>query len=491
MPSQYQFPLGMYQRETVPSKSQDFIYLLYNDSQPYLELTHDDSEFSPNQCIGYLPTSSLNGSLMDIPIDTSSFMNLSLPWEDSQFSARHTNTKFIARASFESSSSTVQGSYCSGNTLSLLDSDGQVVKSSEVQARRESTLLPPNIQDLEITRIDSDSSRPTRLRSSSEHMVKSSKALDQFISLSKTSATLPQLKALASTPEAKFFTSAHTPQHFFDNDNSIDQPTTPSLSFSSTVIGSPSRSKMSSHPLSKDLPPTPVENVATGKIINLKSRSRSSSNNKKLAELDSLPVHRNISGPELDLQYPSMMDAGVLLEPQRQTPKPPSSTDLPTPPPIPADPVEPASYLDWDSDDERPKMIKARSLLNLRSKDASAQPAKSMRRSNKESTKIATGVLAQKSGLRTSSATITSATRTSQSTAHVSISSPGAATQTFAAAAMVMKKSSVLSRKTRRNNTVSTTKQKKTEETNKGPPTKSSKKLPGRRFRAWFQRVFR
>ena len=487
MPSQYHFLPSMYQTKTLSSASQDFVYLLDDTSEQYLQLAQDNLGYTSYQRAGHLPTSSSNESLMEIPIDTSSLMNSLFPWEDSQFPTHCSSADQLARSSFESSSSTIQGSYCSGNTLLLLDPEDKVVKSNETEPRRESTLLPPNIQDLDSQQFDSYKFRPAYMRSSSERTFKPSQNAKRFTAPSERSATPSQLEAYAGTPEVKSIGLTCTSQRAFASKHSDSRPTTPAPSFASTLIGTPSWSNMSLHSMSKDLPRTPTEDTAPSRITNRKGRSRSSSSN-KTAELGPKQVHRTISGPELDGDYPSMMDAGMSLEPRRNTPKPPSSTPLPVPPPIPSIPAEPASYLDWDSDDERPKLNKARSLLNLRSKDTSTNPPKSTKRSSKESSKAATNALVEKSGLRTSSASSTAATRTSQSTAHISLPSPLAPIPLPSAAATLMKKSFVLSKKTKGSPGTKPKKSKKVKTAS--PPTKSKKMIPRRRLWAWFRKVF-
>jgi hypothetical protein len=511
MPSQYRLYPSMPQTNVLSCQSRELGQALSCFSVHSGNVGGEDFPYrSPGRKRG-VPVSASNGSLIDFDIDTSDFMNMKspFPWDDNQYPYRCTDPYHQVRYSFESSSSTIQGSYCSMKTLLLPDSDEAI---SEAVQSRESILIPDYPQDLACHHIKAYKPRAADLRTSSGESIVRTQATTRSSPSYKRSVTPSQLDSLAGALAAESDRRAYTPQRSFESSHTEDQPITPSLSFSSTVASSATSSIMSSCSHSGDIPAEVAAVIACAVLPSI----RSSKGGSDTPPSGPVPVafrprqvQRKISGPLPNAEYPSMMNLTFsplspeiynserVFQPCRKTPKPPSSIPLPPSPGPPATQTEPPSWFDLDDDTHEwpskhlnlPKKLSI-PRLRLRSesstKKTTQSPAATIKRRSEDSITIAANIV-ETTDVGRSCAT------SKVTTAHISFPSSAATlVQTKAPQAALKKKSSVRSKLLvpARGCTTETLKMKKTKKGKVGSSSKNKKRFAGRRLRAWFRRAF-
>ena len=511
MPSQYRLYPSLSQATTLTCQSRELSQSLSCSSELSLHAVAEGSEYKSSGGRGCLPTSNSNGSLINLDVDTSAFINLksSFPWDDYQRAYHCTDHYQPVRSSFESSSSTIQGSYCSMKTPLLSDTNEVIVEALQ---SRQSILIPDYPQDLACHQIKAYKSRPADLRASSgDSAIRSHTSTKCSLSY-KRSVTRSQLGCFAGSLGANSARRAHTPQRSFESNNTDCRPTTPSLSFSSTIGSSPASSIMSSNSELGDIPASVAANVVCAAVPRTNEpriRSDARSPSPGLVGSGSKQFQLNISGPLPNADYPSMMSLPIspsssvgyssegAFQPRCKTPKPPSS--MPRPPSLdtPATLAEPPSWFDLDDDiSEKPSkhfnlpMKLSIPHVHLRAESATKKNAPALKSATKRRSEENITIAAKIVEATYSSSKACSTNKAAA--AHVSFpSSAPVLVQTKVLPVALKKKSSVRSKLLvpASGCTTKTSKKKKLKNVKVGSSGKKMRS-PGRRLRAWFRRVF-
>jgi hypothetical protein len=367
---------------------------------------------------GHPPASISNISLIDLDIDTSDFINMksAFPWDENQPDCRHNDSLHPLRHSFESSSSTIQGSYWPMKTPLLPDTNEAI---AEAERSRQSILIPDYPQDLASHHVETYKSRPADLRTSSTDSTILTKITTRSHPSYKRSVTPSQLDSFAGALGIKSARGTHAPQSSFASNCSQDPLTAPSLAFSSPTASSPASSITYSRSISGDTLYSSMTNTACVSVLRTEnSEKRSDVRPSCQGSMRSGPkqVQRRTSGPLPNVDFPSTMhptissnprdihSAEEAFQPRRKTPNPPPSIPLPSRPGSPATLAEPASWWDLD-DDASAKSSKRLNLpaklsiphLRLRvessTKKTIPMPAPTIKRRSEDSITVATNIV--------------------------------------------------------------------------------------------------
>jgi hypothetical protein len=464
---------------------------------------------------GHPPASISNVSLIDLDIDTSDFMNMksAFPWDENQPDCRHNDSFHPLRHSFESSSSTIQGSYWPTKTPLLPDTNEAI---AEAEQSRQSILIPDYPHDLASHHIDTCESRPADLRTSSTDSAIPTKITTRSRPSYKRSVTPSQLDSFAGALGIKSARGTHAPQSSFANNYPQDPLTTPSLALSSTTASSPASSITYSRSVSGDTLYSSMTNTACVSV----PRTENSENGSDARPSDQGPmrsgpkqVQRRTSGPLPNADFPSTIhptissnprdihSAEEAFQPRRKTPNSPPSIPLPSKPRNPATLAEPASW--WDLDDDiGAKLSKRLNLptklsiphLRLRVESSTKKtipvPVPTIKRRSEDSITIATNIVETPFQNGVSYDPVQA---TAGPAAQISWPSP--------IPNVVQNKSPPATLKKKHPNrsdllasasgcTMKTSKTRKGKTFKVGSSSQPMKRFPGRRLRACFQRVF-
>lgn len=506
MPSQYRLYPNMSQDNTLELSQAPCLYQSHS-----LDFKEGDYsyKFSERSC-GILASES-NRSFIDFDIDTSDFMNMSLPfpWDDNQCAYRYTDPYQPLRYSFESSSSTIQGSYRSMKTSLLSDPTEGIAKT---QQSRESILIPDYPQDLACHHIKAYRSRPADLRTSSEESATRIRVSIRNHPSYKRSVTPSQLDPLAGALGAKSARPSHPPQRSFDSSHTQERPITPSLSFSSTLASSTASSVMSSHLESGEIASSLAAKTGLGGnsiTKNLESRPDVCSPGPSSMSFGCRQVQRKISGPLPDVEYPSTMNlTASSFSPEAyksertfqsccEITKPLSSTPVSLNPGTPATQAEPPSWFDLDDDtseqpSKHPNLATKFSIphLRLRSESSSKKTTpmleSKIKYRNEDSITIPANIVETTDLCKSRAASKVAAGQISFP------SSPPTLEQIKTAQATLKKKSSVSSKPPvpAHGFTTETLKRNKSKKVKIESPRKNKKQSAARRLRCLFRRVF-
>ena len=464
---------------------------------------------------GHPPASISNISLIDLDIDTSDFMNMksAFPWDENQPGCRHNDSFHPLRHSFESSSSTIQGSYWPMKTPLLPDTDEA---AAEAEQSRQSILIPDYPQDLASHHIETYKSRPADLRTSSTDSAIPTKITTRSCPSYKRSVTPLQLDSFAGALGIKSARGTHAPQSSFASNYSQDPLTTPSLAFSSTTASSPTSSITYSRSISGDTLYSSVTNTACVSVLGTEnSEKRSDARPSGQGSMRSGPkqMQRRISGPLPNVDFQSTMhltiqsnpqgihSAEEAFQPRRKTPNSPPSIPLPSRPGNPATLAEPASW--WDLDDDisakSPKRLNLPTKLSIphlrlrvesSTKKTIPMPAPTIKRRSEDSITIATNIVATPFQNGESYDQVQA---TAGHAAHISWLSPiPNIAQNKSPPATLKKKYPNRSKLlvSASGCTMKTSKTKKGKMFKVGSSNQAKKRFPGRRLRACFRRVF-
>jgi hypothetical protein len=464
---------------------------------------------------GHPPASISNISLIDLDIDTSDFMNMksAFPWDENQPDCRHNDSFHPLRHSFESSSSTIQGSDWPIKTPLLPNTDEAI---AEAEQPRQSILIPDYPQDLASHHIETCRSRPADLRTSSADSAIPTKITTRSRPLYKRSVTTSQLDSFAGALGTKSARGTHAPQWSFASNYSQDPLTTPSLAFSPTTASSPASSITYSRSISGDTLYSSMTNTACVGVLrteNSEKRSDARPSGQGSMRSGPKPVQRRISGPLPNADFPSTMhptissnpqdihNAREAYQPRRKTPNSPPSIPLPSRPGNPAMLAEPASW--WDLDDDisakpskRLNLPAKLSIPHLRlrvessTKKTVPMPAPTIKRRSEDSITVATNIVETPFQDGVSYGQVQA---TAGPTAHISWPSPIPNTvQNKSPPATLKKKYPDRSKPlvSASGRTVKTSKTKKGKMLKVGSSSQAKKRSPGRRLRACFRRVF-
>ena len=366
MPSQYRLYPNMAQTTTLSSPHPGLGQSLNHHVDHSLHAAAENDTYISTEGRSGLPISTSNGSLFDVNIDASDFMSMNVkshfPWDDDKSAQQCAHLYYPVRCSFQSSSSTINGSYCSIKTPLLPNTDLGI---AEAQKSKQSILIPDYPQNLAAHHIKATKSRPADLRTSSGDLAIHPRAMTRSSPSYKRSITPSQLDRLAGALGIKSGGRTHAPQRSFESSDCQDRPTTPSLSFISTAASSSASSIMSPQSESEDIPggiPLRTACAAALNIRNAKSKSDSRSCGRDSVESRRKQVQRKISGPLPNAEYPSTMNLTIsqfssnfynseeAFRPHRKIPKPPASIPLLPSPETPITPAEPPSWFDLDDD---------------------------------------------------------------------------------------------------------------------------------------------
>jgi hypothetical protein len=508
MPSQYRLYPSMSQTNTLSYKSRGLDQVLSRYSGHSVQVEGEECDHKLPVRSGGILASISNCSLIDLDIDTSDFMNMNspLPWDDSQCVYGNTDPYNPVRYSFESTSSTTQGSYCSMKT-SLLPKTNEAIARPE--QCRESILIPDLPQDLAFHHIPPCKSRPANLRTSSEDSAIHTLSIKRSDPSYKRSVTPSQLDHLAGAFGVKSPWRTHTQQRSLESSYTEDRPTTPSLSFSSTIATSPTSSIMSPYSELENISGTVAASTACAAVSSIrstKSRADVLFSDRGPAGSGPRQIQPKISGPLANPQYPSMTNLSIspfsaemynserVFQPCRKTPKPPSSIALPPSPGTLTMQSERPSWFDLDDDtsDQSSKHLNLPTKLSiphlrlradLSTKKTAPLPASSIKRRSEDSITVATNILGTNGSGKFCATSKVSA-------AHVSFPSSTPTLVQAKAPRATLKKSSVRSKLLLPARTCSTETLKKKKPKVKVESSSKNKMPPGRRFRTWFRRVF-
>lgn len=510
MYSRYKLYPSISQTSTFSYERREPDQVLNRSSNHSLYVGRRDYEYRFDGGIGGIPASTSNGSLIDFDIDTSDFMNMKspFPWDHNQPAYYYTDPNHSVRYSFQSFSSTTQGSYfpktsqLSGTNESL----------SGTRQSRESILIPDFPQDLAYHHVKARESRPANLRTTVGEPAIHSATVKRCSLSYKRSVGQSQPDCLAELLGSQPSRSSLTPELSFESSNTPSRPPTPSLSSSSTVTSSPaswSRSSPSDSRRILDVFVTNTDCVGLSSAGGAKSWSDPRSSDRGSLGAASKGVQRKISGPLPNSEYPSKLSLTTApfsaeicypegaFQPRRKTPKPPSSTQLP-PSLVPSTTqAEPPSWWDLDDDtNDRPSQHRnlptKLSIPHIRlradssSKKATSVPASTIKRGGKDSIAITANLI------HVADSDI-SCPASKPAPAHIPFSSfTPAAAPTNVSQAMFLTKSSVGSRLLgpgRRRSAETLKKTRKPNTLKVGSSSKNRKRSSGRRLRAWFRRL--
>jgi hypothetical protein len=510
MPSQYRLYPSMSKTNTLSYKSQGLDQVLSRYAGHSLHVEGEEFDDKSTERSGGIPASISNCSLINFDIDTSDFMNMSspFPWDDIRCAYRNTDPYIPVRYSFESSSSTIQGSYCSVKTSLLPNTHEAIARPEQC---RESILIPDFPQDLTFHHIQPCKSRPANLRASSGDSAIHNLSIKRSNTSYKRSVTPSQLDYLAGVFGVKSPWQTHTPQRSLESSYTQDRPTTPSLSFSSTVATSPTSSIMCPSSELEDISATVAPNTACAAVSSIKSIKSGDDigfPDRGAVGSGSAPVQPKIIGPFANPQSHSMMNLSIsafsvemynseraFQQPCRKMPKPSPFIALPPSPGTSTMQAERPSWLDLDDDiggqpSKHLNLPTKLSIPHLRlradssTKKATPLPAPSIKRRSEDSITVATNIL------ETNGSGKFCATRTA-SAAHISLPSSNPTSVHANAPQVILKKSSIRSKLLLPTRTFATeTLKKKKPKVKVGSSSKHRKLSPGRRFRTWFRRVF-
>ena len=511
MPSQYKLYPNMSQ-STTSCRSPKLGQALSHDSDYSLHALVEALDQRSTGRRGCLPASVSNISLIDLDIDTSDFMNMksAFPWDENQPKCHYNESFHPLRHSFESSSSTIQGSYWSMNTRLVPHTDEAI---AEAEQSRQSILIPDYPQDLASHHIETYKSRPADLRTSSADFAIATKITTLNSPLYKRSATPSQLDSFAGALVIKPNRGTHAVQRSFESNCSQDPP---SLTFSSTTASSPPSSIMYSRSISGDtLYSSTTKTAYVGVLRTENSEKRSDARPSGQGSMRPGPkqVQGRISGPLPNADYPSIMHPTIspyprdihnpeeAFQPRRKTPNPPVSIPPPSGPRNPATLVEPASW--WDLDDDiSEKSSKHLNLpaklsiphLRLRAESSTKKtipvPAPTIKRRSEDSITIATNIVETPFQNGVSYCQVQT---TAGPAAHISCPSripdivqnkspPTTLKKKYSFRSKLLVPASGCS--------VKTSKTKKGEMLKVGSSSQARKRFPGRKLRALFRRVF-
>jgi hypothetical protein len=413
MRSKYRLYPSASQTNILSCQGQEPGHALSRCSGHSLHVEGEDFEYKSFGGKNGIPSSTSDGSLIDFDIDTSDFMNMNspFPWDDNQCAYRYTDPYYLVRYSFESSSSTIQGSYCSMKTSLPPETNEASVGPDQ---SRESTLIPDFPHDLADHHIQACKSWPANLRTSSRDSAIYALSTKSSRPSYKRSVTPSQLDSLAGALEVMSARRTYTSQRSLESSYTQDRPITPSLSFSSTVTSSPASSIMSPRTDSENILATAFTAVSSTGGAKIRSNARSSDQGPVAS--GSKQVQRKISGPLPNAEYPSMMNLNIspfsaeiynsegAFQPCRKTPKPPSSIPLLLSPGTSTMQAEPPSWFDLD-DDTGDHSSKRRNIptklgiphLRLRADSSSKKtmpgPALTIKRRSEDSITIAANIV--------------------------------------------------------------------------------------------------
>jgi hypothetical protein len=503
----------MSQSTTLPCRNPKLGQALSHDSDYTLHVVVKALDQRSTGRRGHAPASTSNISLIDLDIDTSDFMNMksAFPWDENQPDCRHNDSLHPHRHSFESSSSTVQGSDWPMKTPLPPDTDEAI---AEAEQSRQSILIPDYPQDLASHHIETYRSRPADLRTSSADSAIPTKITTRSHPSYKRSVTTSQLDSLAGALGTKSARGTHTPQWSFTSNYSQDPLTTPSLAFSPTTASSPASSITYSRSISGDTLYGSMTNTACVDVL------RTEYSEKKLDARPSgqwsmgpgpTQVQRKISGPLSNADFPSAMhptissnpqdlhSAEEAFQPRRKTPNSPPSIPLPSRLENPATLAEPASW--WDLDDDisakpskRLNLPMKLSIPHLRlrvessTKKTIPMPAPTIKRRSEDSITITTNIVETPFQNGVSYGQVQA---TAGPTAHISRPSPTPnIVQNKSSPATLKKKypdrSKLLVSASGR--TMKTSKTKKDKMLKVGSSSQAKKRFPGRRLWALFSK---
>jgi hypothetical protein len=512
MPSQYKLYPNMSPSTTLSCQNLKLGQALGHDSGYSLRVVVKASDQRSTGRRGRLPASVSSISLIDLDIDTSDFMNMksAFPWDENQPECRYNDSFHPLRHSFESTSSTIQGSYWSMKTRPLPNTDEAI---AEAEQSRQSILIPDYPQDLASHHIETYKSRPADLRTSSADSAIPTKIATRNSPLYKRSATPSQLDFFAGALVTKSNRGTHAAQQSFESNYSQNPLITPSLAFSSTTASSPPSSIMYSRSTSGDTLYSSTTNTGVLKTENSEKRLDARSSGQGSMRSGPKQAQDRISGPLPNADYPSAMHPTIssypldihnpeeAFQPRRKTPNPPVSIPPPLKPRNPATLVEPASW--WDLDDDiSEKSSKHLNLptklsiphLRLRAESSTKKtisvPAPTIKRQSEDSITIATNIVETpfQSGIPHGQAQATAGP-----TAHISCPSPiPNIVQDKLPRATLKKKYSFRSKLLVPVSgcSMKTSKTKKGKMLKVGSSSQARTKFSGQRLRALFRRVF-
>ena len=507
MPSQYKLYPNVAQATTLSSPHRGLGQQLDHYLDHSLHAAAEDGGYISTEGKSGLPVSNSNGSLFDIDIDVSAFMSMSVksqfPWDDNKSAQQRAHLCYPIRHSSQSSSNTINGSFCSIKTPLIPNTDLGI---AEAQKSKQSILIPDYPQDLAAHHIRATKSRPANLRTSSRNSAIHPRAMTRSSPSYKRSVTPSQLDYLAGALGVKSAGRTHAPQRSFESSHCQDRPTTPSLSFISTAASSPASSILSPHSESEDIIagiPLSTACAAVLNVRNSKSRSDAPSCGRDPVESRRKQVQCKISGPLPNVEYPSTMNLTIspfssdfynfegAFRPHRKIPNPPASIMLPPNPATHITPAEPPSWFDLDDNTcEKPSKH-----LNLPTKLSMPQLRLRAESSFKKTAPVSTST--SKRGSEDSVSTAAHVAETAldigkfafESSAPISFSSLAPTlVQTRPLKATLIKKSSVRSRIL-----VPASSESKKEKPKKAMVrslSETKKKSSERKLRAWFRGVF-
>jgi hypothetical protein len=511
MYSQYKLCPSISQTNTLYYERREHDQVVKRHSKYPLPVGRGDYEHRSNGGMGGIPISTSNSSLIDFDIDTSDFMNMKspFPWDDNQLAYCYAGPNHSVRYSSPSSSSTTQGS-CSSNTSLLYDANDPL--DGTLQSR-ESILIPDFPQDLAYHRVKSRESRPANLRTSSEDPVLHTAAIKRCSLSEKKSITPLQLDCLAGALGSKSNRLNLMPQLSFESSYIRGRPPTLSLSSPSTVTSSSALSTMSPPSDSERIPDVLVTRTASVGVSSTggaKSGSDPRSSDQGSLCAASKRAQRQISGPILHTEYPSMMNLTTspfsaeiyypegAFQPRRKTPKPPSSAILPPIPATSTTQAEPPSWFDLDDDandraNQHRNLTTKLSIPHIRhradspSKKTTPVPALTSKRRSEDSITITTNLIQLTDSRKSRPAN-------KLTPAHISFpSSTPAVAPTKESHAIFLTKPSFGSRILGQGHSRSTEtlkREKKPKTLKVGSSSKDRKRSSERKSRAWFQRFF-